>query len=45
MEGQKIPISIEVDGQQLADFDQILMNRWKRASNLRKPLQQVADIC
>ena len=43
MEGQKIPISIEVDGQQLADFDQILMNRWKRASNLRKPLQQAAD--
>lgn len=42
MEGQKIPISIEVDGKQLAEFDQVLMNRWKRANNLRVPLQQVA---
>lgn len=42
MEGQKIPISIEVDGKQLAKFDQVLMNRWKRANNLRVPLQQVA---
>lgn len=42
MEGQKIPISIEVDGKQLAEFDQVLMNRWKRANNLRVPLQRIA---
>lgn len=43
MEGQKIPISIEIDGQQLAAFDRILMNRWKRANNLRQPLRKIAN--
>lgn len=43
MEGQKIPISIEIDGQQLAAFDRILMNRWRRANSLRQPLRQIAE--
>lgn len=43
MEGQKIPISIEVDGQQLIAFDRILMNRWRRANSLRQPLRQIAE--
>ena len=43
MNGQKIPISVEVDGQQLQAFDEVLMNRWKRANSLRRPLQQAAD--
>ena len=43
MDGQRIPISFEVDGQQLHDFDEVLMNRWRRANSLRRPLQEAAD--
>lgn len=39
---QNIPISVEVDGEQLKRFDEVLMNRWRRASSLRRPLEGIA---
>lgn len=43
MDGQKVPISVTVDGEELKQFNQILLNRWKRASSLRIPLQEAAN--
>lgn len=43
MSVQEVPISFEVDGLQLQDFNEVLMNRWKRANSLRRPLQRIAE--
>ena len=43
MNGQKVSVSITVDNEELKQFNQVLLNRWKRASSLRIPLQEAAN--
>ncbi len=43
MMGQMIDIRFEVDGKELADFNRELDNRWDRADNLKKPLDDAAQ--